>query len=453
MDAAYYHLMADRLETGKGFTEPVIWHYLNSYDRIERPIDYWLPLGIVFFYLSRLIAGASGEVWLNIIIWSSLSAMVYFEVKKITNSPLCSTTAFLLHVFHGPNLFYVLTTDNNAFMAAIGFLCINSVTARPVRQEFSAVICALYCLMRIEGFFFSIATALIIFLHNRSLSRLILFAAIISIFLSPWILRNFLVLGKAWPSNSKALFLHTYECFFNETFTGGINEYLALGWQKILEHRLTGFAAAVNTAIALPNSYLMLPFSLIGIISCFYSFGRIFAFFVGLAVFLCTAVFPIQAANGTALHMSSFFYPHYAIFAGIGIYYAGRHYRLSQKVSCAICLLLIIWNMVFSFYSLKSNSDFHTPQYQPYIELFAKVKTLPEDRIASVAPIYVYLLTRNNGITAAFCNTAGPFELAERYGCNLVVIDRRKPHKDSFPPSSWVRVEEQEFLSLYRKIK
>jgi hypothetical protein len=47
-------------------------------------MDYWMPLGIVFYYLSRFFAGISGEVWLNIFIWAVLCVMVFKDTLKIT---------------------------------------------------------------------------------------------------------------------------------------------------------------------------------------------------------------------------------------------------------------------------------------------------------------------------------------------------------------------------------
>ena len=40
-DASYYHVMAERLAKGNGFVEPVVWQYLNNYEQVEHPMDYF----------------------------------------------------------------------------------------------------------------------------------------------------------------------------------------------------------------------------------------------------------------------------------------------------------------------------------------------------------------------------------------------------------------------------
>ncbi len=202
LDAGYYHIMATRLATGHGFTEPVIWQNLNKYDTIERPMDYWLPLGILIYHLARIVSAEAGEIWCNILIWSVLALFVYLETMRHTRSHFYATCAYLFHLFHGRNLFYLLTTDNFAFSALLGYFFLRSAAMNEAKQ--AGLNAGLFMLLRIEGGAYAVFAWLQL-LTNRKGRQSFVFAGITALLVTPWIIRNLVVFGRPWTSNPSAL--------------------------------------------------------------------------------------------------------------------------------------------------------------------------------------------------------------------------------------------------------
>lgn len=451
MDAAYYHLMADRLAEGKGFNEPIVWHHLNNYQNVEHPMDYWMPLGIIFYYLSLLIAGPGAQIGLNILLWAILTVAVYFEVHKKTANPFASFVAALCFLFCGRILFYLLTSDNIAFYAVQGFIFFKLLANPGCRWHLTALCAGSIALMRIEGLIFAAVAALIELFKSRKPAVLIGYTLVFLLVLSPWLLRNYQALNTLWPSNTKALFLHSYDDFFSEKFPGTFAYFAELGPQKILIQKVYGLANSFLNLIALPGLFVFYPLWLLGIIFLWQREGKIFTLFLLLFWLLCGLLFTHQSAMGTAMHISAFFLPHFAVMMGAGLHLLGENKIIKEKKLKAIAACLVIWALIFSLGSIKKLSAEYSGVNGPYIKLLKNFKIPSDSCVVSVYPVFINLFAGCKSVMCGATNADDILAMTEKFNCDYIILDRRIGQEKLPATGVWQSIIVDDPLILYRK--
>ena len=115
MDADYYYMTGQRLATGHGFSEMILWNYLDDPAGLPHPSHgYWMPLasllaaaGLVFSPQSGLTFARSGFILIAALI-PPLTASLAFS---ITSRRDLSLVAGFLAVFSGYYIQYFSTTD------------------------------------------------------------------------------------------------------------------------------------------------------------------------------------------------------------------------------------------------------------------------------------------------------------------------------------------------------
>ncbi|MBU1109380.1 MAG: hypothetical protein KKB51_22055 [Candidatus Riflebacteria bacterium] len=449
IDAAYYHIMADQLEKGAGFTEPFVWHFLNDYQSVEHPMNYWMPMGIVFYYLARLCFGIAGEVGLNIVLWSVLSVLVFFEVKKRTQSIYNSAFSYCMMLFCGRYLFYLLTTDNIAFYALFGFFFFKQLGNERSSWYVTPVIAGLTALMRIEGIVIAVFGGLCEFYKTRSPKVLAGYVLILLLVLSPWMIRNYQVLGHPWPSNSKAIFLSNYYDMFCRNLAITPSTYLSLGWNAIYAQKLSGLWFSVLNLIAAPGLFIMYPLWLAGLFSLWREGGNFFALLLGFFVVFCGVAIPLQSELGTALHVSAFFFPFFTILSGVGFCRLQRHYRMRSARYIVLASVIILWAMFATFYSTCALIKEYDEAYEPYESLLAKVP-FGERKIVSAVPVKVYLETGAQGVISSSRTADEPIALADAFSCDAIITDRRAYGYQPLPKADgWKEVASNTVLSIF----
>ena len=454
MDSAYYHVMVGQLERGAGFTEPFVWNYLNGLTSLEHPMNYWMPLGIIFYYLARMLFGVAGEVWLNIFLWSLLAVMVFAEVRKATDSLACSGFAYFTMLFCGRNLFYLLTTDNIVFYALFGFLFFRLLAAEKTKWPMLALVAGLVALMRIEGIIIAFSGAIFVFYKDRRMKVILGYLCVLLLVLMPWMMRNYSVFGHPWPSNSKSLFLQEYSDLFSPDFTGTLQSYLESGWQKIIAQKAYGFWVSLLNLVAVPGMFILYPLWLVGLPKSWGGAGRFFVALLLMFLFLCGFVFTLQSERGTAMHISAFFYPGFAVLNGLGLFALVRHFELTKKAVMLVLSGLMVWVSIFSFMGVSALNESYAKTYDPYMELLAQHK-MPEDVVvASIEPVYLNYLTGARGIVIPK-NDSSWLDKIRQYGCNVIIMDNRS-ERNNFSPDdegNWIKAYSSRYLTLYQRAK
>lgn len=450
LDAAYYHVMTDQLEKGKGFTEPVIWHHLKQYTEIERPMDYWMPLGILLFRLARYVAGEGREIWINIVLWSLLAVLVFQEVFKHTSCRSTALTASLTMIFCGRFLFYILTTDNFVFYALLGFCYFKLLESTVEESLMLPVVAGLIALMRIEGLIFAALAGFFYFLRNRRPVGLLIFILLFLITVFPWIYRNIATFGVLWNSNSKALFLTKYDDFFTGEFAGSLSGFLEQGFHAIFRQRLNGLANSFLNLVVLPGQFVFFPLWLAGLVIGWNRTGKVFTLVLSAFVMLCGILFTHQSARGTALHISAFFAAHFSILLGLGLHQVKLNYLTGRK-GYALMVLVMLWSAIFSGFSMKALIEHYERDLAPYEALFKQYQPQGEDRVVSVSPIFVKNISGAGGVISIATDSARLIAAADLYRCSHILVDTRIGQKPIESQPEWVQIASVSELILYKR--
>ena len=449
MDSCYYHILTDQLEKGEGFVEPFVWQHLRKYDSVVHPTDYWMPLGTIAYYFARILGGENAEVILNIVLWSVLSVFVFIRTFSISKCWVCSIVSFLIFTFSGRYTFYLLTTDNIAIYAFIGYWFLFFAAKTEANPKLMGFISAIATLTRIEGIIFSCLALVIELLKSRTLRTFLLFTFVFVIVISPWAIRNKLSLNEWWPSNSKALYLREYGDIFNENFPGTFESFCKLGIKAIAMQKLKGLWNSFLNLIAAPAIFILYPLWILGIKKLWKNEGKVFTFYLTVFWFLCGALFTHQGIKGTSMHIGAFFYPHVAIITGLGLFYCKTEKKISAKKLKLIGTFLGLWAITFSFISIYSLTKRYDADNNPYKDLFEKVKIPSNECIISVVPIYVYYLTGVPGVISVMAD--GPERMVQKYNCNYVLTDERVKIDKPINVDQWNLIASNSLLTLYQR--
>lgn len=451
MDAAYYHIMTDQLESGKGFTEPVLWNYLNPRDEIEHPMDYWMPAGIVYYYLARLFAGISGEIGINIIVWSLLATAVFFWTFLRTNCRFSAVAAFLVTLLGGRNLFYVLTTDNLALYALFGLAFMYILDAKKWNSFAGGVLAGLLILTRIEGTLIAGSIWILAFLRSKSSRTLLATVCITLLVILPWIIRNQIVLGKIWTSNLKSLLIVNYTDIFSPEFSGTWNEFVSQGFSSILQQRLKGFFTSLMQFIIIPGLFVFYPLWWAGLKSLWESIGRGFTCLLWLMFLFCAILIPIQAERGTALHISAFFQTFYSVITGVGLHCLFQKFASSNRQKVLMILLLASWAGVGTLYSIARLNANYLEVSAPYTELAKMMPQIKANKVLSVSPIRLYVETGARGVMLSGATKISASALAKKYDCDLIILDKRSENAQQTIGHPFIRTATTEHLEIFKK--
>lgn len=451
LDASYYYIMTDQIASGKGFTEPIIWYHLNRYFvDIVRPMDYWMPLGIVLFYLARIFSEAGSEIWINIILWSALVGLVFLETFRITQNRLSSFAASLTMILCGRFVFYLLTTDNFVFYAFLGFYYFNFLAADSNDRLKLPFICGLTALMRIEGIIFASVAGFIRFVRSRSFFELSIFMIILFLTVSPWVLRNHLTLGSLWNSNTAALLIRNYDDFFSEKFPGSFSYFLEQGSSEIIRQRINGLFNSILNLIVVPGQFIFFPLWFIGIGLQWKKSGKPFLLVLLLFILLCGLLFTHQSARGTALHISAFFIPYFSIYFGIGFNALKKRFNIIGK-GWLLLFLMTIWSVAFSMFSTNKLIEQYDRDKKPYLKLFNQYVMNAEDLVVSVSPVFVKNISGAGGVISISLEDREIQGMADAYACNYILLDKRIGQQPFQSVDNWKIVASQPELLLYKR--
>jgi hypothetical protein len=445
--------MAEQLENGKGFTEPFVWHFLNDYSSLEHPIDYWMPLGIVLYYVARICYGVEGEVLLNIFIWSLLSVLVYKDIWAKSRSIICSAFTFCTMLFCGRYLFYLLTTDNIAFYALLGFVFFKTTGEGRSRWYVTGAVSGLIALMRIEGLLIAVFGGICEFFRFRKFKNLLGFVIVFLLVLSPWLIRNYRVLGNPWPSNSKAIFLADYNDMFCRDTSVSLENYLEIGINDIVSQKVRGIWFAILNLVAAPGLFVMYPLWVLGLIAVWRQGGQYFLSIILFMVIFCGLVIPLQAEMGTALHVSAFFFPFFAVLNGLGLNKLVKRYKISLYCSLFIIMFIIAWSVFATYYSTVTLIEAYKETNAPY-EAMLKNLDLASRKVVSAIPVKIYLETRASGVISCSRRAIEPIILAADFACDAIIMDRRADGYKPLPETEqWALVASNSMLQVFFRVE
>ncbi len=463
IDAQYYHIIAQRLLAGAGFSEPFIWQQLREYPSVVHAIDYWQPFGICLFAgAARLLGTAWGPTALNHILWGWLTSAVYRVARRQEAARPEALAGALLLGFGGKAAFYLSTTDNVAFYAVFGFIVFELVMADNLDGRHAAgigAVTALMTLTRAEGpLFLVLALAATLGRAGKpwrfAMGAVVAFALV----LSPWIIRNQLELGRPWPDQHRALFMKQY----NEMFDGDRRPTL----DTLCEHGLTPVILAKATAWRhLFAEFFLLPAALIPVVWLFaglWTQPPRRARTLLLALIACWVVsgwvFTTQSARGTAFHMVAALLPHCAlcvihgIAAGCGAWERWRGLAPRALVT-GMAALTAVWCLVFSLATTLHHRDLYAGETGRYRTILTGMTSASASVVLSFEPIPVAHFSGCRGVVLPVATLTRVLPLARRHQASHILFDAHLVPglaSDSFAPW-YVPIASAQGLTLFTR--
>lgn len=347
LDSDYYYAGGIQLATGKGFTEPYLWNYLDNTTSLPHPShSYWQPLSSIVAALGMWFTGqttyASARLFFLLIaaLIPPLTAALAYTFSQRRDLAIASGVLAIFSVYHAP---FVGVTDNFSLFMLFGglyFICATQLLQDPTRTRnwfWLGLLSGLMTLSRSDGLLWLAITFLFaardlrpstfnlrfsreVFILYLSSFILILFGFLL--IMSPWYARNLSIYGSPMaPGGSRALWLENYDQTFVYPPTELTKEsFLALGLDHIIKDRMWALSNNLQSGFAAHGGIILFPFIVAGIIYYWkdervklVSFAWLILFFV------MTFIFPFAGARGAFFHAGAALQPMWWTLAPLGL--------------------------------------------------------------------------------------------------------------------------------------
>ena len=465
LDSDYYYAGGIQLATGKGFSEPYLWNYLDGTTSLPHPShSYWMPLSSIVAALGMWVTGRT----------TYASARLFFLLIAAFIPPVTARLAFgfsqrrdlavtsgILAIFSVYSASFVGVTDNFGLFMLLGglyFIIIARLIEDPARTRswaFLGILSGLMTLARSDGLLWLGLTLLFALRNFQPTRERLLFTArlyLITLFgfllvMSPWYVRNLNVYGAIMaPGGSRALWLANYDqTFIYPPALLTQDSFLALGWRKISADRVWALTMNLQSGFAAHGGIILFPFILAGI---FYyrRDGRVKL--AGLAwlilFFVMTFLFPFAGARGAFFHAGAALQPMWWTLAplglesillslrqrGIGNDQNRAVFRSALVMVAVILTVYVVYLRVFSLGWGETDADY------PRVEKFLAASGVQKTDIVIVrnAPGY-YLQTGRSAISIPYGGEQAILEAADQFNADYLVLEPEAalaPLKDLF---------------------
>lgn len=328
MDAEYYAGGGIRLSEGKGFTEVVLWNYLDMPAILPHPSHtYWMPLpsiisalGIWLFRSQNYLAMQSGFILL-----AGLIPVLAAQLSQMfINKKVAGWMAGIISIFSGYLFIYYSLTETFVIYMVFGALITillfenesntESRIPRIVKSLIIGILVGLMHMSRADGvIWFGIIFLFMLIRYARAQQkkrfRILLFFVIGYLLItSPWYIRNINTFGSLIPAgNNLTLWITNYDQTFSYPATKlSLSSWLEQGIWSIISTRLSALWMNVKNLIAFQGMVILLPLMVYGVWKNRNDERVRFTVFMLLATtFIMTIVFPFAGSRGGYIHSSA----------------------------------------------------------------------------------------------------------------------------------------------------
>ncbi len=332
MDADYYQLTGQQLAQGRGFTEPVLWNYLDDPQGLPHPSHaYWMPLPSLVAAAGMTLLGRidfnSGRI-LFILLAATivpLSAHLAFVLSKQTRLALVAGGLAILSAFYLP---YLVTTDSfsiNMLLGSFFFLIMIVAEKRklsPLQAFGLGILAGLMHLARAEGLLWLLLAIWVVWTLAALKSEILIVLAGYLLITGPWMLRDWSVFGTLLaPGAIRTLWLTTY----NELFAYPADQltaahWLTSGWGAILGTRVSALAQNLLSALIVEGLIFLAPLVVWGA----WKLRRQLSVRIGVAswavlLIVMSVVFPLSGSRGGFFHAAAALQPLTWALAAVGL--------------------------------------------------------------------------------------------------------------------------------------
>lgn len=341
-DAYYYTTNGQRLAQGYGFTEQIIWVYLDDPAGLPTPSHtYWMPLTSLLaaggYLIHDSFRGAQLFFWLlagllplltaAIVVWLGGQRWQFWLAGLLT-----AAGGFYAHFLSQPSTFAPFAWAGGGCLLALavanrdltGFKQAQLANLSGLKWWLMAgLLAGLAHLTRADGLLLLAVGSLIWLRHWRRGGALAALLLGYGLIMGGWLLRNGLVLGTPLPtSGTQTIFLTSYADIFAYGRSFDLPHLLAWGWPEIIRSRLDGLSVALQTFVAVSGYIVLTPFVIWGWLYAARQKGVWLGpmSWYALALLLTMSLlFTLPGSNGGLFHSSAALWPWFMALAAIGL--------------------------------------------------------------------------------------------------------------------------------------
>ena len=455
MDADYYFAGGVRLADGYGFSERILWNYLDNPEGIPHPShSYWMPLASLIASLGMVLTGTRDfpSARLGFLLVSAvIPPMTAYLGLTITKKASYALAAGLLAIFSGYYLPYYSTTDTFSIYMLLGisfFLLLGFAMThldprnRSLVSVGLGVIAGLAHFSRADGILWLAMALLSVFSLGESNNKRRIINIIFVLFgylvvMAPWFLRNYSLFGTALaPGGNHVLWLTSYDQTFSYPASKlTFDSWLGSGWKAIFTPRLDAMKWNLQTAWAVHGAIFLLPFIFVGL----WSFRLDLRIRIGVLAWILTFIsmtfiFPFAGSRGGFFHSGAALQPLWWVLVPVGLerivvwveskrnWRKGEAFRVFLIGTVFICILMSIFIFyVRVFSTLGWGSE--TERYRRVEDFIASISTSKDDAVIVGNPPGYFVISSRDAIAIPNEPLETVIEAANRYGANYLVLE------------------------------
>ncbi len=391
MDAEYYYTMGLRIAVNKVFSEPFIWNFLTGSTQIPHPgFTFWMPMPALISALSIFLTGLKtfqGAKLAFIVIASLIPAVTMKIAFELTNDKQTAILAGLLACFPVFYSSFLGTTDSFGFLMILGSFYFLGFQKNEKFTKYIGVglIAGLINLTRADGLLWLLSGGIVVLLSSKqkiqSLVGLMLGFLVI---MTPWYIRNWIVLGEIMPSGTTRMFwLTDYNDMFSYqpsflTFTHWIQQ----GFPTIARNILNAGLMNLKTSLIVQGQIILVPLAAAGIRKYWREMGVKAMTLSWVMIFgVMTVVFPFAGSRGGFFHSGAALQPLIWVLAASGMHIFliwGKNYRGWIKNQAELflgggLLVLLAWMTVFTLFNRVIGDDITQPKWNHSLEVSKEI--------------------------------------------------------------------------------
>ena len=459
MDADYYFMGGIQLAEGKGFSEPVIWNYLNDPQTIPQPShQYWMPMASIIAAGGMVLFGST-SYWagrfLFILIAGLIPVVVSVLSTVVTKDPRLARLSGAFAIASGYYAIYFPVTESfGLYMlgGALFFLLLASLEDKTSLWRWLGLglVSSFMALTRADGTgFIVVGFMFLIYKYIQSLRQTadfklpwlawIAFLVGVSLPMGSWMVRNWLVLGQVQAAGAyKTLWLTSYnQLFVYPTDSITFHNWLSTGWSIIIV-RLTALGKNLLTLLVVQGGIVLLPLILAGAwklrkLRVVQIAGLVYG---GLLLGL-TVLFPFPSERGGFFHSGAAMQPMLWVLAVAGIkpVAAWVEKRGIKFISVNRIAILVLSVMVIStiyvtttrLFGIGGTEEGWNTRSHHYAEVDTLITNLgggDSARVAVSNPPSYWVVNRREAIVIPDGSPEDLMNVAQKFGVTYLVLEQ-----------------------------
>jgi hypothetical protein len=452
MDADYYMAGGLRLVQGHGFSEIILWNYLDDPAGLPHPShSYWMPLASVIAAFGMWLTGQHdfSSARLPFILLAGLVppvvSLLAYRLSARRDLALLSgllaafptyqtsfnvtTSNFVLYNLLGAAFFILVMGDGPKYLLGLGIVIGLMNFARTdgllwLPLALFAVFLKLYVQYRLD---------LRRWIKPISFSVLFILSGYLLVML-PWFMRNLATIGTLMaPGGSRAMLLIDYgDTFIYPASLLTFERWLASGWQAIFDARLSAFWNNLGTGFAAQGGIVLTPFILVAAWRLRHDLRVQVGALAWLLLFLVmTFVFPFAGPRGSFFHAGAALVPLGWVLAPVGLgivvsaarrrnWFTPQAQRVFQVMLFAVMLVLTVF--LVNLRVIDGDWDLSDQTFRQIETRLQAVGAKPEDIVMVTNPPGYYIASGRAAIASPNSSLSDVLEAARRYNARYLIL-------------------------------